>query len=139
MTGHRCPPRRTTDHPRHDERLDRGAVDVSIEMLFGMIATLFVVLVVFEAGAYWHAHNVLDDAASDGARIAAAYDGSCAAGIEAARSAVARQAGSWAGSLDITCTDGPTVTVVVAADTPGVIGATIGWRARVAVSTPKER
>jgi Flp pilus assembly protein TadG len=119
--------------------VDRGAVDISIEMLFGMVATLFVLLVVFEAGAYWHAHNVLDDAASDGARIAAAYDGSCAAGIEAARAAVTSQAGSWAGSLEITCTDGPVVTVGVAGDTPGVLGATVGWRARVAVSAPKER
>lgn len=119
--------------------LDRGAVDVSIEMLFGMVATLFVVLAIFEAGAYWHAHNVLDDAAADGARIAAAYDGSCTAGVDAARRAVARQAGSWAGAVEVICTDGAIISVTVAADTPGVIGATVGWRARATASAPKER
>jgi hypothetical protein len=118
---------------------DRGAVDVSIEMLFGMIGVIAVLLVMFEAVAYWHARNVFDDAAAEGARIAAAYDGSCADGIEAARAAVARHAGSWASELEITCTDGPLVTVVVSGRTPGVLADSLGMQARVSESTPRER
>ena len=120
-------------------RRDRGSVDVSIEMLFGMVGVLFALLALFEAGAYWHTRTILDDAASDGARVAAAYDGTCSGGIEVARAAVARQAGSWADAVDITCVDGPTVTVNVAARTPGVLGASIGLRATASVSAPKER
>jgi Flp pilus assembly protein TadG len=112
---------------------------VSIEMLFGMVGVLFALLALFEAGAYWHTRTILDDAASDGARVAAAYDGTCSGGVEVARAAVARQAGSWADAVDITCVDGPTVTVVVAARTPGVLGPSIGLRATASVSAPKER
>ena len=80
---------------------DRGAVDVSIEMLFGTVAVLMALLLVFETAAYWHARNVFDDAASDGARIAAAFDGSCADGVEVARAAIARHAGSWASEVEV--------------------------------------
>jgi hypothetical protein len=111
---------------------------VSIEMLFGMVGVLFALLALFEAGAYWHTRTILDDAASDGARVAAAYDGTCSGGVEVARAAVARQAGSWADAVDITCVDGANVTVVVTARTPGVLGASIGLRATAMVSAPKE-
>jgi predicted MFS family arabinose efflux permease len=76
---------------------------VSIEMLFGMAGVLFALLALFEAGAYWHTRTILDDAASDGARVAAAYDGTCTGGIDVARAALSRQAGSWADAVDITC------------------------------------
>jgi hypothetical protein len=119
-------------------RRDRGSVDVSIEMLFGMVGVVFALLALFEAGAYWHTRTILDDAASDGARVAAAYDGTCSGGVEAARTAVARQAGSWADVIDVTCSDGANVTVVVTARTPGVLGSSIGRRATASVSAPKE-
>jgi hypothetical protein len=118
---------------------DRGAVDVSIEMLVGMLAVIASLLLVIEAVAYWHARNVFDDAAADGARIAAAYDGSCAAGIEAARSSVERQAGSWADGVSIECTDGPLVVVTITGTTPGVVGGSLGVRARASQSAPSER
>ncbi|MGE0141627.1 MAG: TadE/TadG family type IV pilus assembly protein, partial [Ilumatobacteraceae bacterium] len=110
---------------------DRGVVDVSIEMLFGLLAVVMVLLLLFETAAYWHARNVFDEAASEGARIAAAYDGSCAAGIDAARASIARQAGGWADDVEITCVDGATVTVAVTGRTPGVVSGTLGFRARV--------
>jgi TadE-like protein len=118
---------------------DRGAVDVSIEMLFGMVAVIAVLLVMFEAVAYWHARNVFDDAAADGARIAAAYDGSCADGIAVARAAIARHAGGWADSVDVSCSDGPMVTITVRGSTPGVIGASLGFTAAVSETAPRER
>ena len=65
---------------------DRGAVDVSVQMLFGSVAVLFALLLVFEAVAFWHARNVFDEAAAEGARVAAAYDGTCDDGVAAIRS-----------------------------------------------------
>jgi Flp pilus assembly protein TadG len=118
---------------------DRGAVDVSIEMLFGTMAVLMALLLVFETAAYWHARNVFDDAASDGARIAAAYDGSCAEGVEVARAAIARHAGSWARDVDVACVDAPLVVVTISGRTPGVVGAALGMSASVAESAPRER
>lgn len=118
---------------------DRGVVDVSVEMLVGMIAVIFVLLLMFESVAYWHARNVFDEAAAEGVRIAAAFDGSCVAGIAAAAAAVARHAGSWAEGVEVTCTDGATVTVTVAGATPGVLAGSAGLRARVSERAPKER
>ena len=118
---------------------DRGVVDVSIEMLFGMVAVIAVLLLLFEAIAYWHARNVFDEAAAEGVRIAAAYDGSCAAGIAATREVIVRHAGSWATDVDISCTDGPMVTIAVSGRTPGVLAGSAGFGARVSESTPSER
>ena len=118
--------------------LDRGAVDVSIEMLFGMVAVVLVMLLLFESVAYWHARNVYDEAAAEGARVAAAFDGSCDDGVAVARAVVQRTAGSWAGSLSITCIDGPVVSVTVDGRTPGVLGSALGARASVTETAPKE-
>jgi hypothetical protein len=117
---------------------DRGAVDVSVQMLFGLMAALMALLLVFEAVTYWHARNVFDDAAAEGARVAAAFDGSCAAGIVAAQQMVQSHAGAWARDAQVICDDGPIVVVTVAGRTPGVLGAAMGFTARVSESAPKE-
>jgi hypothetical protein len=117
---------------------DRGAVDVSLQMLFGMVFVIFVMLLVFEATTYWHARNVFDDAAAEGARVAAAFDGTCADGIAAARSVVARTAGSWSSDVVVACTDGVVVTVTVSGHTPGVLGSALGLHASAAETAPKE-
>lgn len=117
---------------------DRGAVDVSIEMLAGLVAVLFTLMLVFEAASYWHARNVFDDAAAEGARVAATYDHSCADGIAVARRMVDRHAGRWAASVSVTCTEGALVVMTVSGRTPGV-GAMLGFRARVVETVPKER
>ncbi len=112
---------------------------MSIELLFGLTLLLLVVLALFEATAYWHARNVLGDAAADGVRSAAAYGGSCDAGIAVARQAVAAHAGSWADDVSVGCVDaGDRVTVTVRAVTPGVLGESLGFTASVAASAPKE-
>ncbi|MEI7546455.1 MAG: hypothetical protein WCK21_00140 [Actinomycetota bacterium] len=118
---------------------DRGAVDASIQMLFGSMAVLLAMLLVFETVAYWHARNVYDEAAIEGARVAAAYDGDCARGIAAARAMVLRHAGSWATGVTITCTAGPMMSVAVDGYTPGVLGESFGVHARVVESAPKEQ
>lgn len=128
---------RHPDRP-HDLR-DRGAVDASVELLIGAVLTASLLLLVVETAAHWHTRNVLADAASDGARVAAAYDGSCAAGVDVARSAVARHGGTWAEGLRVDCSDGSIVTVTVAGRGPGLVGSLLGHRAVVTSSTPKER
>ncbi len=117
---------------------DRGAVDVSIQMLFGLMFVIFAMLLVFETVTYWHARNVLDDAAAEGARVAAAFDGTCAAGVAAAQSVVQRTAGSWADEVSVTCTDGAIVRVTVSGNTPGVLGNAVGFRAQATETAPKE-
>ncbi len=117
---------------------DRGAVDTSVQMLFGGLALLLTMLLVFEASAFWHARNVFDDAAAEGARVAAAFDGTCPEGVKAARAVIAAHAGRWSDHVVVTCTSGATVTVTVAGGTPGVMGPHLGLRARVVESAPKE-
>jgi hypothetical protein len=122
----------------HSSDRDRGAVDVSVQMLFGGMALLVTLLLVFESAAFWHARNVFDDAAAEGARVAAAYDGDCRAGVAAARTMIADHAGRWGAHAVVTCTSGTTVTVTISGSTPGVLGAHLGFRAKVVESAPKE-
>jgi hypothetical protein len=119
-------------------RNDRGAVDVSVQMLFGMIALLFTLLLVVESSAHWHPRNVFDDAASEGARVAAAFDGTCPMGIAAARRSITAHGGGWARGAVVTCTTGPTVSVTVEGRTPGVVAPLLGMRVRVTEQAPKE-
>jgi hypothetical protein len=117
---------------------DRGAVDLSIEMLFGFVSVLFAVVLIVETVAYWHTRNVFDEAAAEGARVAAAFDGSCADGVAAATALVARHAPGWGSRVTVSCTDGPTVVVTVSGPTMGVAGASLGLTARTVEAAPKE-
>lgn len=119
--------------------VDGGAVDGSVQLLFGMVVLLLVFLVVLDITAYWHTRNVFDDAAADGARVAAAYDGSCATGVEATRAAIARQVEGWADDVDISCTDGPEVSVAVRGASRGVLFAAFGVEIDVVQTQPSER
>ena len=112
---------------------------MSIQMLFGFITLLVVVLVTVETVAYWHTRNVFDEAAAEGARVAAAFDGTCIDGVAAATALVRRHAPGWGSRVSVTCTDGPTVVVVVTGPTMGMAGARLGLSARTVESAPKER
>ncbi|HAP75801.1 MAG TPA: hypothetical protein DCR14_06925 [Acidimicrobiaceae bacterium] len=133
------------NHSRHIGRAkaaahaDRGAVDVSIQMLFGAVAVIMVMLLVFEATAYWHARNVYDEAATEGVRVAAAFDGSCAEGQAAARRVIERMASGWTDRVEVQCKAGATVTVIIRGRTPGVLGRGLGTWVTVVESAPKER
>jgi hypothetical protein len=118
---------------------DRGAADVSIQMLFGFMTVLVAVLLTVETVGYWHTRNVFDEAAAEGARVAAAFDGSCADGVAAATALVQRHAPGWGSRVSITCTDGPTVMVEVSGPTMGMAGSRFGLVARTVESAPKER
>ena len=118
---------------------DAGAVDVSIQMLFGMVAVLFAMLLVFETTTYWHGRNVYNEAAIEGARVAAAFDGTCADGIAAAEQSVRQSAGEWARDVRVSCTEGAVVTITINGTTPGILGSALGFTVRVSESAPKER
>lgn len=118
--------------------VDRGAIDVSIQMLFGAMCVLLVLGAVFESTAYWHARNVFAEAAAEGARVGAAFDGDCAGAIRAASAMVAEHAGSWGRGATVGCTEGAVVMVTVSGRTPGLLGAALGFQARVRDVVPKE-
>ena len=118
---------------------DRGAVDVSVQMLFGAMAVLLSMLLVFESVAFWHARNVFDEAASEGARVAAGFDRTCPDGVAAARQFVVAHGSRWAFDLTVTCrADGSEMVVTVAGRTPGVLGASVGLDTSVSARAPKE-
>ena len=118
---------------------DRGAVDVSVQLLFGVMCVLLVMGLLFETTAYWHARNVFAEAAAEGARVAAAVDGSCAVGVLAAQRWVDERAGSWGRGAVVGCTLGDTAVVTVSGATPGLLGPALGFRAVVRDAAPRER
>ena len=119
--------------------MDQGSVDVAVQMLFGSMAFLMVLVLIFETTAYWHARNVFDDAAAEGARVAAAQDGTCAMGVAATRRMIDQHAGRWGRGASVRCTGTSMITVVVSGPTPGVASSAIGMHATVRAVTPKER
>ncbi len=118
---------------------DRGAVDVSVQLLFGVMCVLLVMGLLFETTAYWHARNVFAEAAAEGARVAAAFDGTCDRGVAAAQQWVRERAGSWGRDATVGCTMGEAAVVTITGGTPGLLGATLGFRATVRDSAPRER
>lgn len=129
------PPPRRAARPH----ADRGSVDVSIQMLFGAMTVIMVILLVFEAVAYWHARNVYDEAAAEAVRVAAAYDGTCEAAVAVATDMVHRHAGEWSSTVSVECRQGDTVVVSVSGNSPGVLSGSFGFRVSASETAPKER
>ena len=127
----------TSVSPRADR--DRGAVDVSISMMFASVATIVGLLVVVEAAAYWHTRNVYDEAASEGVRIAAAYGGDCEQGVLAATAMVHEHGGAWADDVRVECSEGDRVEVTVRGRTAGFLAGSSGYGVAVTAVAPKER
>ena len=98
------------------------------------------VLLLVETVSFWHARNVFDEAAAEGARVAAAFDGTCAAGTATAETLITRRAGGWSSGVDVSCSerDG-IITITVSGETPGVLFDAAGFSASTTQSTPKER
>ena len=121
-------------------RGDRGAIDGGVETMFGGVAMIALVLLLVESVSFWHARNVFDEAAAEGARVAAAFNGTCAAGTDTARSLIERRAGGWSSGVAVQCgeVDG-IVTVTISGSTPGVLFDAGGFRASVTQSAPRER
>ena len=121
-------------------RGDRGAIDGGLEIMFGAVAMIALVLLIVETVSFWHSRNIFDEAASEGARVAAAFDGTCAAGTSTAQGLLERRAGSWASGVAVTCSvAGGIITVTISGTTPGVLFDNAGFRATVTESAPRER
>lgn len=118
---------------------DRGTAE-TLEILFGGIAIIFFVLLIVEVAGYWHARNIFDDAAAEGARVAAAFDGTCDQGTADAEALIQQRASSWASGVQVDCAeDAGIVTVTITGATAGVLGGSIGFIATVSESAPKEQ
>lgn len=109
---------------RFDWRDDRG-VSSSVEQLFAFVFLLMLFLFFMQVIVWWHAKNILEQSAAEGARAAAAADGGCADAATAATSIATRIGGGWVRNLDVTCTggavEGELVIVTVTASTPGFV------------------
>lgn len=108
--------------------------------MFGAVAMIALVLLIVETTSFWHSRNIFDEAASEGARVAAAFDGTCDVGRSTARSLLERRAGNWATGVAVTCSESAgIVTVTISGTTPGVLFDSAGFRATVTESAPRER
>ncbi len=86
--------------------------------MFVILLFLFICQVVI----WWHTRNILEQAAAEGARAAAAADAGCDAADPAAAGLARRMGGGWVDTLTVDCggdgADGSIVTVTVSASTP---------------------
>ena len=109
-------------------------------MMFGTVFVIALVLIVIEAVGYWHARNILDEAAAEGARVAAAFDGTCPQGEAESDRLIAARAQGWAQGADPNCREaGGIVTMTVSAGTPGFIFGAVGFSVTVTQSAPREQ
>ena len=143
-------PRPVTDTTVRDERTvrrarsrlrgDRGAIDGGLEIMFGAVAMIAFVLIIVESVSFWHARNVFDEAAAEGVRVAAAFDGTCTAGTSTAQSLLQRRAGGWSSGVTVSCSEADgIVTITITGSTPGVLFDSAGFRATVTESAPREQ
>jgi hypothetical protein len=90
--------------------------------LFAAMFLMLLFLFFCQVIVWWHARNILEQSAAEGARVAAAADGSCADATNAAASIATRIGGGWVESLEVSCiggtSEGELITVRVTADTP---------------------
>lgn len=118
---------------------DRGSID-SIESLVGGIFIIALMLFVIEVTAYWHGRNIYDSAAAEGARLAAAFDGSCADGESRVTELVAARNDRWADSMSVSCDRTSTnVTMTVSGHTMGLLFGSAGYNVNVVETAPVER
>ena len=110
-------PGRRVGARRIDWAEDRGDIS-GVEILFSAVFLIALFLFICQVVVWWHARNILEQAAAEGARAAAAADASCAAAAPAAVGLAERIGGSWVSSTNVSCAAGSIVVVVVTADTP---------------------
>ena len=78
--------------------------------------------------------------AAEGARVAAAFDGTCTAGSSTARTLLERRAGGWSSGVTVGCSEvAGIVTITISGTTPGVLFDSAGFTATVTQSAPRER
>src|SRR4029077_9791365 len=125
---------------RFNWRDDRGDI-AGIEVLFGTLFLILLFLFICQIVVWWHAKNILEQSAAEGARAAAAANGTCGDADPAAAAIAIQMGGSWVNELNVSCTgDGPageTVTVTVSANTP-MFGVPGSMRVSATATAPSE-
>lgn len=101
---------------------DRGLVE-GLEALSGGFFLLLFFLFIAQVVVWWNARNILEQAAAEGARVAAAADTSCDEAPDAVTSMATRLGGDWVDHIQISCsgdddTEGAIMTVTVHGRTP---------------------
>lgn len=117
---------------------DAGSVDISLEMLFVTAILLSSFLFIAQVTVWWHARNILEQAAADGARFAAAADNTCDNAASAAHSTATRYGGKWVNTITVRCVDGALISVQVDATTPAFL-LPFDLSVRAVAQAPKER
>ena len=125
------------DRVRSRVRGDSGSVDVSIEMLFVTAIMLTAFLFIAQVTVWWHARNILEQAAAEGARYAAAADNTCDDATTAAQATAARYGGKWVHTITVRCVDGALVSVQIDATTPAFL-LPLELSVRAVAQAPKE-
>lgn len=115
---------------------DRGDVS-GVEILFSVVFLIALFLFICQVVVWWHTRNILEQAAAEGARAAAAADGSCEAATPAATRLAERIGGSWVESITVSCVPGTLVVVVVTAETP-MFGAPGSMHVSARATAPSE-
>ena len=105
-----------------------------------MPITLLMFVSVFQAALCWHARNIVEAAAQEGARRASAANGGCQEGTRRAASMVVQLGGAYVHAPTVTCADGPVVRVEVRADAFSLMpGIDFPVAAASVAFAPKER
>lgn len=106
-------------------------------MLFVTAITLMGFLFIVQVTVWWHARNILEQAAAEGARFAAAAGNTCDDATTAARATAARYGGKWVNTITVRCVDGALVSVQIDATTPAFL-LPVDLSVRAVAQAPKE-
>jgi len=104
---------------------DRGLVE-GIEALIGAFFLILLFLFISQVVVWWHARNILEQAAAEGARVAAAADTTCDDAPDAAANMAQRLSADWVATIRVNCTgnddvEGSLMTVTVSGNTPAFL------------------
>ena len=106
-------------------------------MLFVTAIMLMAFLFIAQVTVWWHARNILEQAAAEGARFAAAANNTCDDATTAARATAARYGGKWVNTITVRCVDGALVSVQIDATTPAFL-LPVDLSVRAVAQAPKE-
>ena len=116
---------RARTHLRGRVRDDRGLVE-GIEALIGGFFLILLFLFISQVVVWWHARNILEQAAAEGARVAAAADTNCDDAPDASVTMAQRLSNDWVATIRVDCTgdddtEGSLMTVTVSGSTPAFL------------------
>ena len=106
-------------------------------MLFVTAIMLIAFLFIAQVTVWWHARNILEQAAAEGARFAAAADNTCDDATATARTTASHYGGKWVNTITVRCVDGALISVQIDATTPAFL-LPVDLSVRAVAQAPKE-